>query len=151
MEQLVQLGGLSYDDEIRFNRCHLTYRAMTIADVIMGMAPKLHALYLSCLSRASSKWDWPNEHPCNKDILCWCTELKRLTSKNLSLLIQPSHLNWQWFHQRRNRILYHTTNNACHVFCPFSPRSTVAFQCVKVLSCFITDATSCPGAGYGSI
>jgi hypothetical protein len=144
MEQLIQLGGLSYDDEICFNHCRLAYRAMTILDVITGDGTKVtrHALDLSCLSRASSKWDWPNECPCNKDILRWHTGLKRLTSENLSLpfslrlehWIQPSHLNWQWFYQRCNRILYHTINNACHVFCPFSPRSTVAFRRAEVLS-----------------
>jgi hypothetical protein len=87
MERLVQLGGLSYDDKIRFNRCHLAYGAMTIADVITRDGTKVtrHALYLSHLSRASSKWDWPNERPCNKDILRWRNGLKRLTSKNLSL------------------------------------------------------------------
>jgi hypothetical protein len=37
MEQLAQLGGLSYkEDKIQFNCCRLTYRAMTIADVITG-------------------------------------------------------------------------------------------------------------------
>jgi hypothetical protein len=37
MEQLAQLGGLSYkEDEIQFNCCYLAYRAMTIADVITG-------------------------------------------------------------------------------------------------------------------
>jgi hypothetical protein len=117
---------------------------MTIADIITGDGTKVtrHAMDLSRLSRASSKWDWPNERPCNKDILRWRNGLKHLTSENLSLpfslrlerWIQPSHLNWQWFYQSRNRILYHTTNNVCHVFCPFSPRSTVAFRRVEVLS-----------------
>jgi hypothetical protein len=109
MEQLIQLGSLSYDDEIRFNHCHLAYRAMTIADVITwdGTKGTKHALDLSRLSLASSKWEWLNEHPCNKDILHCHTRLKHLTSKNLSFpfsfrlahWIQPSHLNWQWFYQ----------------------------------------------------
>jgi hypothetical protein len=68
MEQLVQLGGLSYDDEIHFNHCRLAYRAMTIADIITGDGTKVtkHALDLSHLSWASSKWEWPNECPCIK-------------------------------------------------------------------------------------
>jgi hypothetical protein len=76
---------------------------MTIADVIMGDKSKVtkHALELSWLLQASSKWDWPNKHPCNRDILCWCKGLHLITYENLSLpfslhlkwWIQPSHLN----------------------------------------------------------
>ncbi len=104
MEWLVQVGSLSYNDKICFNHCHLAYRAMTITDVIMGDGTKVtkHALDLSCLSQALSKWDWPNECPCNKDILHWHNSLKCLTSENLSFpfslqlehWIQPLHLNW---------------------------------------------------------
>jgi hypothetical protein len=132
---------------------------MTIVDVITGDGTKVtrHALDLSHLSRASSKWDWPNECPCNKDILCWHTGLKHLTSETLSLTfslrlehwIQPSHLNWQWFYQQCDRILYHTTNNACHVFPPFPKVYGGFLMCQGPF--FITDATSCPGVSYGSI
>ncbi len=68
MEWLVQLGGLSYDDKIHFNCCRLAYRAMTITDVINRDGTKVtrHALDLSHLSRALSKWDWPNEHAATK-------------------------------------------------------------------------------------
>jgi hypothetical protein len=79
MEHLVWLGSFSDEDEIHFNHCHLAYRAMTIVDVIIGDGK--HALDLSHLSRASSKWDWPNECPYNTDILCLHTGLKWITSK----------------------------------------------------------------------
>jgi hypothetical protein len=79
---------------------------MTIADVMMGDGSNVtkHALDASRLLRASSKWDWANEHPCNQDILCWRKGLCLITSENLSLpfslhfekWIHPSHLKWQW-------------------------------------------------------
>jgi hypothetical protein len=70
MERLILSGGLTAEQEIRFNRCRLSYQAMTLADIMMGDGSKVtkHALEVSPLSRASSKWDWPNERPCNRDI-----------------------------------------------------------------------------------
>jgi hypothetical protein len=107
MERLILSGGLMADQEICFNCCRLSYRAMTIADIMMGDGSKVtkHALEVSHLSRASSEWDWPNEHPCNRDIRCWHKGLRLINSENLDLpfsmhlerWIHLSLLNWQWF------------------------------------------------------
>ncbi len=87
MERLILSDGLMADQEIHFNHCHLSYQAMTIADVMMGNGSKVtkHAFEVSHLSQASSKWDWPNEHPCNWDTFCWRKALQLITSENLSL------------------------------------------------------------------
>jgi hypothetical protein len=108
MERLILSGGLTADQEIHFNCCHLSYRVMTLADIMMGDGSKVtkHTLEVSRLSRASSKWDWPNECPCNRDIRCWHKGLRLITSENWGLpfsmhlgrWIHPSHLNWQWFY-----------------------------------------------------
>jgi hypothetical protein len=131
MERLILSGGLTAEQEIHFNRCRLSYQAMTLADIMTGDGSKVtkHALEVSHLSRASSKWDWPNERPCNWDIRCWHKRLCLITSENWGLpflmhlerWIHPSHLNWQWFYQRQDCSLYHLVNIVCHVFLPFSP------------------------------
>ncbi len=102
---------------------------MTIADVMTGDGSKVtkHALDVSHLLRASSKWDWPSKCPCNWDILCWCKGICLITSEKSSLpfllhlerWIHPSHLNWQWFYQHWDHSLYHLVNNVCHVFWPY--------------------------------
>jgi hypothetical protein len=98
MERLILLGGLTADQEIRFNCCRLSYQAMTLADIMMGDGSKVtkHALEVSRLSRASSKWDWPNERPCNRDIRCWCKGLCLITSENWGLPFSM-HLG-RWIH-----------------------------------------------------
>ena len=121
---------------------------MTIADVITGDGTKVtkHALDLSCLSRASSKWDWPNECPCNKDILRWRTGLKRLTSENLSfpfslrLDVGYSHHILTGNGSTNDAIAFSTTQQIMHVmfFAPFPQglrwpsdvsRSFLHYQC----------------------
>ncbi len=144
MEWLITSGVLTTADEIHFNLCRLAYRAMTMADVMTGDGTKVtkHALEPTCLSWASSKWDWPNECTCNKDILQWWKGLSIITSENLGLpfslhlerWIEPSHLNWQWFYCQWDWSLYHTLNNACNIYQPFSPCSTVAYPWVEILT-----------------
>jgi hypothetical protein len=144
MEWLITSGVLTTADEICFNHCCLAYQAMTMTDVMTGNGTKVtkQALELSRLSRASSKWDWPNECPFNKDILQWWKGLCIITSENVSLpfslclerWIEPSHLNWQWFYHRWDWSLYHVLNNTCHIYQPFSPHSKVAYRWVEILT-----------------
>jgi hypothetical protein len=49
MERLILSGGLTAVQEIRFNLCCLPYRAMTLADIMMGDGSKVtkHALEVS--------------------------------------------------------------------------------------------------------
>jgi hypothetical protein len=117
---------------------------MAMADMMTGNGTKVtkHALELSRLSQASSKWDWLNECPCNKDILWWQKGLHIISSENLSLpfslhlerWIESSHLNWQWFYHQQDQSLYHILNNTCHIYQPFSPCSMVAYQQVEILT-----------------
>jgi hypothetical protein len=129
---------------LRINRCHLAFCAMTMADILTGDGVTVtnNAKDLRRLSRPSSSWEWPNEHPCSKDISQWRLGLKRITSANLSLpfslrlerWIQPPHLKWQWFYWRRERQLFHNTNGVWHHYVPFSECSSVAFKRVGIVT-----------------
>jgi hypothetical protein len=144
MEHMVASQGFSKDDMIHFNHCRLAFRAMTAADILTGNGIKVtkNAIDLQRLSRPSSTWDWPNESPSNKDISCWKSGLKRVTSANFSLpfslrlecWINPSHLRWQWFYWRCEHHLYHHTNGVWHLYVPFSACSSVAFKRVGIVA-----------------
>jgi hypothetical protein len=156
MERLILSGSLTADQEICFNRYRLSYQAMTLADIMTGDGSKVtkHALEVSRLSWASSKWNWPNECPSNRDIHCWCKGLHLITSENWGLpfsmclerWIHPSHLNWQWFYQHQDHSLYHLVNNVCHVFRPFSPCSSVVYKWVEILSSLPVQFQECEWA-----
>jgi hypothetical protein len=111
MERVVQSQGFKEEAMIRMNRCQLSFRALTIADVLSRDGTKVtqEAKLIQRLNRPPSLWDWPNERPCSRDISKWKLGLKRITSQNFSLpfdiklgrWIQPLHLKWQWFYWRQ--------------------------------------------------
>jgi len=70
MECIVASRGFSEGDLIRINRCRMAFQAITAADVLTGDGIKVtqNAIVLRRLSRPSSIWEWPNEHPSNKDV-----------------------------------------------------------------------------------
>jgi hypothetical protein len=143
MEYIVASQGFSEEDMICRNCCCMAFRAMTAADVLTGGGIRVtqNAINLRRLSRPSSKWDWPNGCPSNKDVSHWKSGLKQITLANFSLpfisrlerWIKHPHLRWQWFYWQHERHLYHHTNGAWHHYVPFSTHSTVAFKWVGIV------------------
>jgi hypothetical protein len=73
MELLYACADLTESELIACNCCQLSIEAITLANIASGSGKGITqaATTLQPVNECPSKWIWPREYPCDKDIIAW--------------------------------------------------------------------------------
>jgi hypothetical protein len=124
MQRLVQQPTLSHAELISCNRCRLAIEAVTLADIVTGDGKRIIGDYAGAHPSQThrSKWEFPVEKPCQKDVASWRRGLLLITSPTFELpthdvlgpWITTPHRHWEWFYHPADGALFRHAFQAWH-------------------------------------
>jgi hypothetical protein len=134
MELLCARADLTASELIACNRCRLSIEAITLADIASGSGKGITqaATTLQPVTDHPSKWIWPRERPCDKDIIAWQKGLRLISSPafnfgrlyRLGNWISEPHKRWEWHYDPGSGLLYRHLANHWHEYTPSTIQAT---------------------------